>query len=293
MSLTTALGNAVRGIEVAQESVTNASHNIANANTPGYASQTINQQSLIVGGTGQGSEITGVSINVSQQLLTSLQEQVSALGSTATTSDYLEQAQRLYGSPNATNNLSTSIDTFFESLQQLSDNPQTVSLRLGAASAADSLADKISTIATGLEQLRFDADKEIESNITIINGLLNDLANTNTSITKFEEGSEGYTNIEQQRNLKLQQLSEYLDIGTITDENGQLSILTSTGLSLLDSDRYQLSYTPLASVENFINDLPLNALVIYPVDEDGNRRGTRQSELVSGGISSSVTSGFI
>ena len=61
MGLSSALAIAMSGLRANQASLSIVSGNIANANTPGYVTQTANQIEVQSGGSGSSVEVTGVS----------------------------------------------------------------------------------------------------------------------------------------------------------------------------------------------------------------------------------------
>lgn len=289
MTLTSALNIALRGLNVAQEGVSVSSNNIANAETPGYVKQITTQEALVSGGIGQGAAITGIVAQVDQQLLREMRIQAANVGTSSVISEYYDKIQKLYGLPNDGNSINSRIDDFFSSMQSLSDNPDVSSLRLNAVTDANELASSISSLAYDLQSTRLDIDREISQSIVKINSIINELANTNAQVGKFPEGTQGRLNIEQTRELKLRELSEYIPINSLVDESGALSVTTTGGVALLDSKISNLSYIGAGSVQAFINDFTLNPIIANTVESDGSE-GEFPQTLVSGGKSDSVTS---
>src|ERR1700738_2165183 len=60
MGLSSALARAMSGLSAKQAALSIVSSNIANAQTPGYVTQHVNQIELASGGIGTGVEVTGV-----------------------------------------------------------------------------------------------------------------------------------------------------------------------------------------------------------------------------------------
>jgi flagellar hook-associated protein 1 FlgK len=289
MTLSSALNTSLTGLNVAQEGISVSSNNIANVDTPGYIKQETKQESLITGGVGQGAKITGIVANVDAQLLKSIQAQTSESGMANALSEFYTKAQTLYGQPNSGNGLSDKIDKFFTSFQSLSENPETVSLRLTAVNSVKSLADNISNLARELQQLRLDSDRQIERDITQVNSLIDNLQNTNSNISQFPEGSTGRISVEQDRELNLRKLSEYIDISTTVDIKGILSVSTTSGVPLLEGpNKYQVDHTTASSINDFINNLSMTAIKAIALRGDGSLSDTA-TEISSSGVGSNVT----
>lgn len=292
MSLATALNSAVSNLKVVQEGIAIASNNISNIDTPGYIRQSADQVPLISGGIGQGVEIAGVFADVDRQLLLSIQRQTADLGYANSLSDAYDSIQRLFGQPDSGNSLDQKVSDFFNSMQILSNNPETNSLRLSAVTDADELAKKIQEIATGLHQMQLDIDKQIHSQIDSVNTLISQLYSNNTEILSFPEGTQGRLGVEQQREVNLRKLSEYLDIQVTENRFGQVSIITGGGISLLDdTGKYQISHTSAASIDNFKNNLQMQAVTVASVKGDGTLSSTTV-DLVSSGTVTNVTTGL-
>jgi flagellar hook-associated protein 1 FlgK len=265
-----------------------SAHNVANADTAGYIKQTANQKSVVTDGVGQGSQISSITASVDIQLLKSLQSQTSQLGYSNALNDYFNTAQKLLGDPNDTNSLNSKIDDFAAAFQILSDNPQTPSLRLSAANSADDLADKISETARELYKLQVDADAQINSEISQINSIVLSLDNLNGQIIDFPVGTSGRLQVEQEREVLLRQLSEYVNINTNVNSDGVLSVITGNGQSLLEpSGPYRISHTAVPSRDAFINGTARPAITIAPINDNGSLG--EPVDLVTSGIGSSVT----
>lgn len=292
MSLATAMGISTSALSLAQDGITTSSHNLANINTPGYVKQTNNQESVVINGIGQGAQVTGMSANVAAELYNSIRNQVSSLGNTGALNTYYDAIQRLYGQPNSDTGLSSAINAFFSAYQNLSNNPDTASLRVVALNAARDLAGAISTTANSLQDLRFSADKEISSNVNTINSILTTIRGLNNEILNFKEATSGYINIKQQMNIKLNALSEFLNVSTSVNLQGQVSITTANGASLLDdATTVNLLYSPAASVDTFKNNAYVGPLKATSLNNDGSIKDDRGSStnLTTDGESTSIT----
>lgn len=301
MTLSSALSSSIRGLSTAQDSITLISNNIANANTDGYIRQEAIQEAIVTSGSGQGSRIVGISTDVDKSLLISIREQNAIVGKVDTLRRYSDDMSKLFGNPNNGNSFSDGINNFFAALQELSDNPDLSSVRQNALNQTISLESNISNTARGIEKLRLKADREIEEVVGQINSLIGQIYSNNLQAANLKEGTEGRANLEQQRIQRINALSELVDISVTTDNLGKVSIIEKgTGLTLLDDNRRELSYTAAGSEESFINDTSLIAITVFPLDEAGVRQGNgdtllpagRSSEIVSR-VSSGVLQGLI
>jgi flagellar hook-associated protein 1 FlgK len=297
MSLIASLNSSLTGLSVAQEGIEVSSSNIANVDTPGYIKQETTQESLVTAGIGQGAKITGIVANVDAQLLKSIHDQTGDVGMANSLSEFYTKAQSLFGQPGSGNGISDKIDNFFTSFQSLSENPETISLRVTAVNSAQTVASNISNLAQQLQQLRLDADRQIDLNVTQINALIDNLANTNSNISSYPEGTTGRISVLQDREINLRKLSEYLDISTTTDLRGILSVSTTSGVSLLEGPiKYKVLHTSAASTNDFINNLSMSPITAAAIQNDG-RLSETSTVIATSGVGSEVqtnlTSGTI
>lgn len=289
MTLSSSISAAVTGMKTYQEALSIHSQNITNANTEGYIKQTVSQSPIVTNGVGQGVSINSITSEVDQRLTSNLRSQSSVLGRSGTLTSYLTQAESLYGTPEAGNSMSSVLDNFFSAFSSLATNPSEPSLRSNALTAATQLADNISTTANNLEDLRFQADSDIKSNVDTVNSLLSDLDNINQQIPNFSEGSGGLAELKRQRDLKLQDLAKYLDVTVQLNDHNQAFISTGGGVALLDYNKYQLSYSPTTSKDSFINDSSLGAISVSAINRDTGEAIGTSVDLVSSGTSDQVT----
>src|ERR1700759_1697628 len=102
-SLSVALSTATSGLMAAQTGLNTVSDNIANVNTPGYVRKTVDQQQLNVNGMGQGVQVTDVRRVTDQYLQLASLTAGSDSGRYDVYSQYLDNAQSLFGDPSSTN----------------------------------------------------------------------------------------------------------------------------------------------------------------------------------------------
>lgn len=290
MSISTAIQTAVRGLNVVQEQIANSSNNIANVETPGYIKQRLNQASLVVAGRGQGAFISSVDANVDDQLLIEMRRTSSTLEKSNRLEEFYESIVSIYGNPDAGNDLSAKLDDFYSEMQNLSDSPQSASLRVSTVRAAEEVANKLSGMADDLQQLRFEADQELSGAVSAINSILNRLYRTNQSVGAFPEGTEGRVVVDRERAIALRELSEFIDITTTEDSGGLLFIMGAGGTTLLDFNQYQLRYSAASSKETFISDGFLNPIQVVPLDINGDPEETGIVDLTTSGTSSTIQS---
>lgn len=295
MSLALALNTALSGLNVNQRALSVLSQNIANANTAGYSRKILNQQSIYLNGNGAGVSISSITRKVDEYLVGAIRKQASIVGRAAAAGDYADRTQLLLGSPGSGNSLNTHATRFFSSLQSLAQTPEDGTQRNNAVSGGVTLAQQISQLAGNLQELRYQADQDIGTAITIVNSNLKQIFALNTAITQNQAQGNPVTELQDKRDQFIADLSQYLDVQTFTRSNGTVN-LSVNGVALLDDTLFQISYSGVTSSAQLAADSAVSPVLIYRTDGDGNLTGNPVT-LVTGGsgdqVVSAITSGKI
>ena len=94
MSLSQALSAALSGVNITQQAVSVIAGNVANANTPGYVEETVNQtEASTAGEAGAGVEIAGINRDLNTLLQNQLWTETSGDSYADTTSQLYQQLQ--------------------------------------------------------------------------------------------------------------------------------------------------------------------------------------------------------
>jgi len=122
MGLSSALATAMSGLRANQAALSIVSSNVANAQTPGYVTENVNQVELASGGVGSGVQVTGVNRQLDLYVQSQLRTETSGGGYADQMSNILGQLQSVYGTPGGTGTLETSFTNFTTAMQALSTN---------------------------------------------------------------------------------------------------------------------------------------------------------------------------
>src|ERR1700728_3851638 len=100
MGLSQALASAVAGVNTTQQGLSVIAGNVANANTPGYVDESVNQVETAAAGQGGTSvDVTGINRNLNTLLQSQLWTETSGGSYADTTSQFYQQLQDVYGTP--------------------------------------------------------------------------------------------------------------------------------------------------------------------------------------------------
>ena len=160
------LGIATSGLLAFQRSLDTTGHNIANAGTPGYTRQRVELGTQIPQLSGAGFIGSGVQVETVRRLYDGfLTERVRSTTSTSrsldTYHDFATRVSNLLG--NAQAGLSAGLEDFFDSVQDVADDPTSIPARQVMLSEAESLQTRFQYLNGQLDTLRSEIDRQLTS----------------------------------------------------------------------------------------------------------------------------------
>ena len=182
MSLGSALATAMAGLRANQAALSIVSSNIANAQTPGYVNQSVNQIETPTGDTGASVRVTGVSRQLNQFIQTQLRTETAGGAYADQIASVLTQLQSIYGTPGDAGTLETAFSNFTSALQSLSTTSGSASAQISAVTAAQSLAQQLNATTQGIQTLRSNAEQDINISVGQANAAMTQIANINTQL---------------------------------------------------------------------------------------------------------------
>jgi flagellar hook-associated protein 1 len=239
----TGLQTALRGLTAAQAAIDTTSHNIANANTPGYSRQeavltespTMTLPSLSVGG---GNDIqlgTGVDVNQisrirNQFLDIQYRAQNGNTSNASTQTTILNQVQTGLGEPSA-NGLSTQLQKFWSAWNNLSNSTSGTS----SAAARQSVLDAGTTVAQSLNALdhqmatvQSQTAQQYQTLTASPNGQVQNyakqLASLNAEISQQQAAGSSPNDLMDQRDQILDSLSSLANVSVTDQGNGMIGV---------------------------------------------------------------------
>src|SRR5580704_10187342 len=163
MGLSQALSAALAGVNVTQQSLSVIAGNVANADTPGYVDESVNQNEVVVAGqAGASVDTTGINRDLNTLLQSQLWTETSGDSYADTTSQLYQQLQQVYGTPGSSTSFDAIFDNFTSALQALSTSPSSSSAQPAVVSAAQAVAQNLNSITATIQQLRSQAQQGIE-----------------------------------------------------------------------------------------------------------------------------------
>jgi flagellar hook-associated protein 1 len=244
MGLSSALATAMSGLSANQAALAITSGNIANAQTPGFVTETPNQSELSTGTAGSTVQVNGATREIDVFVQKQLRTETGGAGFADQTSNILGQLQSVFGTPGGTGTLETAFNTFTGALQALSTTSSGLSAQTTALGAAQTLAQQLNTTSQGIQTLRTNVEQDIGSSVTSANSDLNQIASINQQLQGLSANDPSAATLEDQRDDAINNLAGLMDVNAVTNGANQVSILTNTGVQLVSgSQASQFSFT--------------------------------------------------
>src|SRR5450631_1362910 len=242
MSLGSALAIAMSGLRANQSALSIVSSNIANAQTPGYVSEGINQVEVTTGDSGASVIVTGVNRQLDQFIQSQLRTETSGAAYADQTANVLTQLQSVYGTPGAAGSLETAYSNFTTGLQSLSTTSGSSSSQISALTAAQSLAQQLNATTQGIQTLRSNAEQDIGISVGQANAAITQIAQINTQLQGLSSTDPTAATLMDQRDQAINQLSQLMDVRVSTVGNNQTSVYTANGVQLVGAQASTLSF---------------------------------------------------
>lgn len=275
MSLTLSLFSALSGLQANQAALTVISGNVSNANTEGYTRKSAQAETVTLNGTTAGVVLSDLTRNVDSYLVSETNQSLATLSAVDVKTSFYQRIQDLYGKPDSNNSVGARLNDLSTSLQQLAATPESLPRQIDAVNKAVAAARQLNEMSNEIQNLRTQADRDIEVKLETVNSQLETIAKMNTDIVRNLASGQPTADLEDQRDQAVRILSELVGVKTFTRNTGELVVMTPDGQILADSQPQTLTHSAAAQ---------LNASISYPGGIDGIQAlGTDLTGSITGG----------
>ncbi|MDX1480353.1 MAG: flagellar hook-associated protein FlgK [Woeseiaceae bacterium] len=235
--MTQLLNIATNGLLSFQRGLDVTAHNIANANTPGYTRQVaeyaaVPGQPSDVGFIGNGVEISTIKRVYDQFLGSQLQASVSGQSRLAMMNSLAGKIDGLLANPET--GLGPAMRSFFDAVQDVANDPSSLSARQALLGQADAFAQRLGSIDSRLRQIDAEINVRVRESVSEVNRLAASIAQFNNDIVLAERRTGNPPNdLLDQRDLLVRELAEIVDIDTVTQSDGSINVFIGTGQTLV------------------------------------------------------------
>jgi flagellar hook-associated protein 1 FlgK len=229
----------VSALKAAQAGISTTTHNIANANTPGYSRQEIVQgtqiaQNLGQGYFGSGAEVLGVKRQYSDFLGAQLNEAQTRSSNLSTQYDLSVQVSNLLGDANG--GLGAALQDFFGAANTVANSPESLAARQTMIGSAQSLNNRMQTLDSRMTEIRNSLNGQISNSATLINSYAKQIAALNDNIVKAQAQSgsgQSPNDLLDQRDYLVTQLSQEISVTSVKQVDGSMDVFIGNGQSLV------------------------------------------------------------
>jgi flagellar hook-associated protein 1 FlgK len=249
-SLTLALRTAQSGLLANQTALNAVANNIANVNSEDYSRKNINMESRVVNGTGTGVQLSAITRQIDEGLIKTLRLELATTAKLDVQSSYYDRIQDLFGSPADNTSLSHAYGDLAAALETLAVSPDRTLEQSELVRRGTEITLKLQQMSTTIQDLRRQADNAIADVVTQINGLVTTIGGLNDKIVQASATAQDVTDILDQRDKAITELSQLIDIRYFSRSDGDVVVFTSGGRTLVDSIPAVLTHVAASTVSS-------------------------------------------
>lgn len=224
------------GLAANKTSLAVTGHNITNVNTPGFSRQGTVQEARTplfsgAGYIGQGTTLTDVRRFYSEFLTTQLRSSTSLANESAAYKGQIDQLDSLLAG--STTGITPSLTSFFAAMQTAAEDPANMPARQLVLAEADGLARRFNTIFDRFDQQNTTLNKQMGAVADQINRLADSISSLNGAIDKASSAGQQPNDLLDARDEAVRQLSEFIGVSVVDQDNGTQNIFIGTGQPLV------------------------------------------------------------
>ncbi len=230
------LNTSLTGMLAFQRALQVTSHNIANANTPGYSRQVANFTSRV--GVNNGGIYLGGGTQVSniRRIYDAMQNE--QLRTSTTGFARFDTLNTLSGRidtllANADTGLNSRLQSYFNSVQDLGNDPSSISTRQVLIGAAESVTSRFQSLDARLGELEGEVNSRLMLAVDDINRIATSLASINQKIQLTNNATSPPNDLLDARDRLILDLSEQVSVSTTIQDDGTLNVFIGSGQTLV------------------------------------------------------------
>jgi flagellar hook-associated protein 1 len=242
MSLGQAISSALSGLHIAQTGISVVADNISNAETPGYVRKSLLQTSSASSAGANGARVIGVMRELDIFVQRQLRAEFAGAAYSRTVTDYYAGIQNIYGRPGSLSAIDQLYNNFTNSLQSLGTSPESIVTRNQVLNEASVLVQHLHAMSDDIQTLRSQAETSLQVGVNRVNQILQEIEQLTNRISSAADHSADIAALLDARDVLIGELSSFMDIRITEHDRGQISIYTSSGVSLYDHKASRLRF---------------------------------------------------
>lgn len=248
MSISGALNNAVSGLTANARMAEVVSSNLSNVLTDGYGRRSVNLSSVQVGDVGGGVRIDGINRFVDAGILADRRLADASLSGQERSADMLQRLQQTLGDAVDGTNIVSRLAALESALITAGSDP---SAQVRLDNVVNRLRDVTETLQANTKAtqgLRQEADAAIARDIDVLNSSLAQVATLNRDILRVSGSARDPSALMDARQRAVDQIAELVPVRAITRDNGTIGLMTTNGVTLLDSKPVVFGFQPTPTI---------------------------------------------
>jgi len=237
------LSSAISGLAAFQRSLDVTSNNIANVNTEGYSRQRVDlqtspEQYFGHGYVGSGVNATSIKRSYDEFINTQMRSSSTAFNDVNSFYQLSSRIDNLLADQST--GLPSAMKTFFNSVNDVANDPTSLPARQVMLSEGDALARHFNTLSSRFDDIRQQVNSNLETSVKEVNAYAQSIADLNKQITDDigkASGQQMPNALMDQRDLLLAKLAEKMDIAVVPQPDGSFSVFAGQGQPLVLSNR--------------------------------------------------------
>lgn len=171
--------------------------------------------------------------------------------------------------------ISSSLNDYFDALQDAVQNPTSTATRRELLAQLEIMTDRYQTLNYNMANQLHDVNNKIQDQVLVINDLIQGAHNLNKQIASMsDQQSDMALQLQDKRDLIINQLSEYVDVNVTVDQQGNYEIYLANGQMLLNGDTYGI----ISAVGNMYDQNKLDLKIAYS-SQPGIKQGLSTSYI--------------
>lgn len=251
MSLFTSFNAGVSGLQSSQAGLNTTAHNLANTKTQGYTRQqninkdtyyqTIKTTTNSALQVGYGTTVATIRQIRNEFLDKEYRKEVSRQTFYEVQYNTATEIEDILGETEGVE-FNDVLSDIWQTVQDLSTNPESITNRKLFITQAESFLEKAQNVYSALKSYQVNLNSQIESQVTSINKIADQIAELNTKISAAEaSGLENANDYRDARNLLLDQLAEYTNYDYYEDSTGQVNVRINNAPLVDESRSYHMA----------------------------------------------------
>ena len=246
MGLTSALNTAVFGISFNQRQIDVTASNIANADTAGYSKKTVSANAYFDGeGNVAGIVTNEISRIINEEIQSDYFNSLAETNYGKQIAAFTDRLDDIFGTIGDQTGLSALAGELTSALSSLVNQPGTYAAQQEVVAAADAMARELNSSYQQIADLRQEADEALARQTETVNSLLSSIESIDAAIRDATQAGVSSSEMEDERDRLVEQLSGYLDLNVSKTTTNTLFIQTKNGQPLFsDGEAATLAFQP-------------------------------------------------